>query len=85
MRDRASLIARAGDRDGVYDRLRGFVLPYLDIRDRSAGYAVSIVKAGLDAVGHRGGAVRPPLQTLDGSERAELTALIQSVSATSVA
>lgn len=67
---------RAGDRAGVYDRLRRFVLPYLDIRDRAPGYAVSIVKAGLDAVGRSGGRVRPPLQDLNESERAELAHLV---------
>ena len=35
----------AQDRDEVYRRLNEFVLPYLDIRDRTQGYAVSIVKA----------------------------------------
>ena len=38
---------RAQDRDEVYRRLNEFVIPYLDIRDRTAGYAVSIVKGGL--------------------------------------
>ena len=31
-----------------------FFLPYLDIRNRKAGYAVSIVKAGARLVGHSG-------------------------------
>jgi 5-dehydro-4-deoxyglucarate dehydratase len=34
------------------------VIPYADIRDRQTGYAVSIVKAGLTAVGRDGGPVR---------------------------
>ena len=42
---------RAQDRDEVYRRLSEFVLPYLDIRDRTPGYAVSIVKGGLAAIG----------------------------------
>ena len=75
---------RAGDRDGVYDRLRGFVLPYLDIRDRAPGYAVSIVKAGLDAVGRHGGPVRPPLQDLTTAERTELATLTRAVTAARV-
>ena len=37
---------RAQDREAVYRRLNDFVIPYLDIRDRMQGYAVSIVKAG---------------------------------------
>src|SRR3712207_7657095 len=42
---------RAQDRTAVYQMLNDFVIPYLDIRDRARGYAVSIVKAGLTAVG----------------------------------
>ncbi|MFB4319554.1 5-dehydro-4-deoxyglucarate dehydratase [Actinomadura sp. 21ATH] len=68
---------RAQDRAAVYRRLADFVLPYLDIRDRCAGYAVSIVKAGLAATGRPAGPVRPPLTDLTGAELADLTALIE--------
>ncbi|GAA4736088.1 5-dehydro-4-deoxyglucarate dehydratase [Modestobacter marinus] len=71
---------RAQDRPAVYGMLSDFVLPYLDIRDRARGYAVSIVKAGLTAVGRDGGRVRPPLTDLTESELAELTALASKVS-----
>ncbi|WP_130797432.1 5-dehydro-4-deoxyglucarate dehydratase [Streptomyces otsuchiensis] len=60
----------------VLAHLREFVLPYTDIRDREPGYAVSIVKAGLTAVGRPAGPVRPPLTDLAPAELAELTALI---------
>ncbi|MEV4168149.1 5-dehydro-4-deoxyglucarate dehydratase [Nonomuraea sp. NPDC049709] len=70
---------RAQDRDAVYRRIREFVLPYLDIRDRMKGYAVSIIKAGLTAVGRPAGPVRPPLQNLTDGELAELTALINKI------
>ncbi|MCZ2805425.1 5-dehydro-4-deoxyglucarate dehydratase [Modestobacter sp. VKM Ac-2983] len=70
---------RAQDRTAVYAMLSDFVLPYLDIRDRSRGYAVSIVKAGLTAVGRDGGRVRPPLTDLTEAELAELTTLVQKV------
>ncbi|MFC3522485.1 5-dehydro-4-deoxyglucarate dehydratase [Streptomonospora nanhaiensis] len=70
---------RAQDREAVYRKLNEFVIPYLDIRDRARGYAVSIVKAGLDAVGRYGGPVRPPLTGLTESERGELAALVQKV------
>ena len=63
---------RRQDTDEVYRRLREFVLPYLDIRDRTPGYAVSIVKAGLEAIGRPAGPVRPPLTDLRPDERAEL-------------
>jgi 5-dehydro-4-deoxyglucarate dehydratase len=70
---------RAQDRDAVYRMLNDFVIPYLDIRDRSRGYAVSIIKAGLTAVGRDGGRVRPPLTDLTQGEREELAALIRKV------
>jgi 5-dehydro-4-deoxyglucarate dehydratase len=67
---------RAQDRATVYDMLNDFVIPYLDIRDRARGYAVSIIKAGLTAVGRNGGRVRPPLTDLTPAEQADLSALI---------
>lgn len=71
---------RAQDRDEVYRRLNEFVIPYLDIRDRTSGYAVSIVKAGLAAIGRPAGPVRPPLTDLQDAEVAELRALIARIS-----
>ena len=71
---------RAQDRDEVYRRLNEFVIPYLDIRDRTAGYAVSIVKGGLAAVGRPAGPVRPPLTDLRDDEVDELRDLIARVS-----
>ncbi|MDR6322094.1 5-dehydro-4-deoxyglucarate dehydratase [Actinoplanes couchii] len=70
---------RAQDRAEVYRMLNDFVIPYLDIRDRSRGYAVSIIKAGLTAVGRDGGRVRPPLTDLTAEERENLTKLIATV------
>ena len=67
---------RRRDRDAVYAELKSFVLPYIAIRNRKRGYAVSIVKGGMDAVGRSAGPVRPPLTNLDASELAELKALI---------
>jgi len=71
---------RAQDRDTVYRMLNDFVIPYLDIRDRARGYAVSIIKAGLTAVGRDGGRVRPPLTDLTPADRADLTALVDKAS-----
>lgn len=67
---------RRRDRDAVYKELRDFVLPYIAIRNRRRGYAVSIVKAGMTAVGRHAGPVRPPLTDFDAAELAELKALI---------
>jgi 5-dehydro-4-deoxyglucarate dehydratase len=41
---------------------------------------VSIVKAGLDAIGRSAGPVRPPLQNLAEQDFADLKALIATVS-----
>ncbi|MEI5675317.1 MULTISPECIES: 5-dehydro-4-deoxyglucarate dehydratase [unclassified Nocardioides] len=71
---------RAQDRDEVYRRLNEFVLPYLDIRDRTAGYAVSIVKGGLAAIGRPAGPVRPPLTNLRADEVDELRELVARIS-----
>lgn len=70
---------RAHDRDEVLARLRDFVVPYIAIRDREAGYGVSIVKAGLSAAGRPAGPVRPPLVDLGEEELAELTDLVKTV------
>ncbi|MFU8874250.1 5-dehydro-4-deoxyglucarate dehydratase [Micromonospora sp. SL4-19] len=71
---------RAQDRPAVYQMLNDFVIPYTNIRDRAKGYAVSIVKAGLTAVGRDGGRVRPPLSDLTASELAELATLVEKIS-----
>jgi 5-dehydro-4-deoxyglucarate dehydratase len=71
-------LVRARDRESVMQQLENFVLPYVAIRNRGKGYAVSIVKAALDAIGRPAGPVRPPLTDLLPHERAELKALIES-------
>ncbi len=69
----------AGDR-GAQDRLLDlFFLPYLEIRNRRPGYAVSIVKAGARLVGHDAGPVRPPLVDLTPEESGQLAGLIKSL------
>jgi len=55
-----------------------FFLPYLEIRNRKAGYAVSIVKAGARLVGHDAGPVRAPLTDLTGAECEMLQRLISA-------
>ncbi|HEY8049073.1 MAG TPA: 5-dehydro-4-deoxyglucarate dehydratase [Ramlibacter sp.] len=56
--------------------LRDFFMPYLEIRNRGAGYAVSIVKAGAKLAGHDAGPVRPPLTDLKPEEMDQLATLI---------
>ncbi|HZY74574.1 MAG TPA: 5-dehydro-4-deoxyglucarate dehydratase [Edaphobacter sp.] len=67
---------RKRDHPEVFKQLREFVLPYIDIRNRRKGYAVSIVKAGMRAIGRPAGPVRTPLTDLDPSETEALARLI---------
>jgi 5-dehydro-4-deoxyglucarate dehydratase len=67
---------RRRDHATVYAGLREFVLPYIGIRNRRKGYAVSIVKAGMNAIGRPAGPVRSPLTDLTEAELQELTKLI---------
>lgn len=70
---------RANDQAAVMTALREFVLPYIALRNRGRGYAVSIVKAGMRAIGRPAGPVRPPLIDLNEQEFQELKALIANV------
>jgi len=56
-----------------------FFLPYLEIRNRRPGYAVSIVKAGVRLVGRDAGPVRPPLVDLLPAEAQQLDVLIRKL------
>ena len=75
---------RAGRQDEVMARLKAFVLPYIALRNRGRGYAVSIVKAGMRLSGRHSGTVRTPLTDLTAAEHDELRALVEGVSAKSV-
>ena len=70
---------RKGDHDFVNAQLRDFVLPYIELRNSGRGYAVSIVKAGMRAVGRDAGPVRSPLRDLNSAEAVELAKLIAKV------
>jgi 5-dehydro-4-deoxyglucarate dehydratase len=70
---------RAGDGATTGRLLREFFMPYVAIRNRSAGYAVSIVKAGARLVGRSAGPVRPPLTDCTEAEHRELGELIAAL------
>lgn len=72
---------RKQDRTAVTEKLNSFVLPYSKIRERVAGYGVSIVKGGLKVIGRDCGPVRPPLQNLT---EADLQDLEQVMSAAGI-
>jgi 5-dehydro-4-deoxyglucarate dehydratase len=72
--------AVAADDHATQNRLLDtFFLPYLEIRNRSAGYAVSIVKAGARLAGHDAGPVRAPLTELKADEVERLAALMSKL------
>jgi len=68
---------RAGDGPAMQRLLEEFFFPFARIRDRQAGYAVAIIKAGTRMVGHACGSVRPPLTDLTGDEEAMLQPLVE--------
>jgi 5-dehydro-4-deoxyglucarate dehydratase len=70
---------RNGDRATVNKGLDEFVLPYIALRNRERGYAVSIVKAGLQVIGRPAGSVRPPLTDLTEKHLKQLAELIARV------
>lgn len=72
---------RTDDHATQHRLLKDFFMPYLKIRNRSAGYAVSIIKAGAKIVGHDAGPVRTPLADLQPHEVEELASLIASLGA----
>jgi 5-dehydro-4-deoxyglucarate dehydratase len=67
----------SGDRAVVDEVLERFVVPLTAIRRRRRGYAVAIVKAGLELVGKPMGRVRPPLVGLSPADRDDLAVLIE--------
>ncbi|MDX0441489.1 5-dehydro-4-deoxyglucarate dehydratase [Sinorhizobium medicae] len=69
---------RAGDKAVMEGILQTFFFPFAALRDRKAGYPVSIIKAGVELAGFAPGPVRPPLVDLTGEEREKLQGLIEA-------
>jgi len=69
----------AGDHATTDRLIDEFFLPYLEIRNRKQGYAVSIVKAGARLAGHSAGPVRAPLTDLEEEEVQALKALMDKL------
>jgi 5-dehydro-4-deoxyglucarate dehydratase len=67
---------RAGERAQCDRILRDFFYPFMAIRNRSKGYAVSAIKAGVRLQGFDAGPVRAPLNDLSAAEMDMLGALI---------
>ncbi|MFD4540823.1 5-dehydro-4-deoxyglucarate dehydratase [Streptomyces bauhiniae] len=67
---------RAGDDDTADRLLRGFYVPFVELRDRVPGYAVSLVKAAARLRGARVGPVRAPLVDPSAADLAALKDLL---------
>lgn len=68
---------RAGERDRTEQILKDFFYPFMKIRNRQKGYAVSAIKAGVRLAGFEAGGVRSPLVDLTGEEERMLSELIE--------
>lgn len=67
---------RGGDRDRMTAILNDFFYPFMAIRDRGKGYAVSAIKAGVRLAGFNVGKVRAPLTDLTEEETIMLSDLM---------
>jgi 5-dehydro-4-deoxyglucarate dehydratase len=67
------------DDEATLDALeRSFYHPLARLRNKGAGYAVSLIKAGAELAGFPSGGVRPPLAEVTPEHRAELAAILQA-------
>lgn len=72
----------ARTRDPIADQLMAeLFLPLVALRKRKRGYAVSVVKGGLRAMGKPLGGVRPPLVDLSPEEVIELRTMVERAEA----
>ncbi len=70
---------RSGDSATVKQITNDFFIPFVDLRDHKAGYAVSLIKAGAAIIGRPAGDVRAPLEMPKREEQQMLEALIDKV------
>lgn len=70
---RALTAGRRAECDAI---LRDFFYPFMKVRNRNKGYAVSAIKAGVRLQGFEVGSVRPPLSDLTNDEHAMISELI---------
>ncbi|SDM86097.1 5-dehydro-4-deoxyglucarate dehydratase, partial [Franzmannia pantelleriensis] len=67
---------RNGDSATVKRITNDFFIPFVDLRDRKAGYAVSLIKAGAAIIGRPAGSVRAPLEMPTQEEYQQLEKLV---------
>jgi 5-dehydro-4-deoxyglucarate dehydratase len=68
--------AAAGDFAMLSRLMSDYVVPLYDLRARRRGYEVSVMKAGMDIIGLRGGPVRSPLVDVLPEEMPEIRAML---------
>ncbi|MCB0633032.1 MAG: 5-dehydro-4-deoxyglucarate dehydratase [Saprospiraceae bacterium] len=69
---------RAGDSATVEKLLRAFYIPFVQLRGRKNGYAVSLIKAGAKLIGRSAGNVRAPLVMPNAEETKLLEQIIEN-------
>jgi len=69
---------KSGDSHTTDEILQKFFMPYIALRNRKRGYAVSIVKAGMKVMGCPAGPVRPPLTDLTPAEMEDLSTILRT-------
>ncbi|MBB3190253.1 5-dehydro-4-deoxyglucarate dehydratase [Halomonas cerina] len=67
---------RKGNSEVVNQITNDFFIPFVDLRDRKKGYAVSLIKAGAEIIGRPAGSVRAPLTMPSSEERQQLETLV---------
>jgi len=68
---------RAGNKENVAKILKEFFIPFVRLRSKKNGYAVSLIKAGANIIGRSAGDVRAPLTMPLPEEVAVLEQLIE--------
>ena len=71
---------RAGDKSTVDLIMKEFYIPFVRLRNRQKGYAVSLIKAGARIIGRDAGDVRPPLVMPNKDDYMELQRIIENAS-----
>jgi 5-dehydro-4-deoxyglucarate dehydratase len=66
----------AGDEETTAALERAFYHPLVRLRDKVPGYAVALIKAGVEIAGYRTGGLRPPLTEVRPEHRAELERIL---------
>jgi 5-dehydro-4-deoxyglucarate dehydratase len=71
--------ALEADDQATLDALeRAFYHPLVRLRNKGTGYAISLIKAGVELAGHKSGGVRPPLAEVEPQHREELARILEA-------